>query len=118
MGEYLKTHDMIHLWPERVAPGAEKLGVHAVVLDRSADLFWPDRILSNLSQPSLTAYLPKRLQTGAAVVIAPGGACSRIVLDKEAAEIAVWLNSIGIVAFVLQYRLPSENHQEPVKAPL
>ena len=118
MSELLKTHDTIHLWPGRVAPGSEKLGPLPVVLERSTDLFWPDRILSNIAQPSLTAFFPKKPRTGAAVVIAPGGAYSRIVLDKEAAEMAVWLNSLGIVAFVLQYRLPSEDHLDSAKAPI
>ena len=52
------------------------------------------------------------------MIVAPGGAYGRIVLDKEAAEMALWLNTLGIYAFLLQYRLPGEGHAVGPEAPL
>jgi acetyl esterase/lipase len=55
---------------------------------------------------------------GTAVIVAPGGAYGRIVLDKEAAEMARWLNPLGVTVFLMQYRLPAEGHENGKDAPL
>jgi acetyl esterase/lipase len=67
--------------------------------------------------PTLTVYEPVS-KNGAACIIAPGGAYKRIVLDKEGEEIALWLNSLGITAYVLRYRLPGEGHKQGMDVPL
>ncbi len=57
--------------------------------------------------PSLRAYIvPKEKSKGAAVLICPGGGYKILAIDHEGYQIAEWLNSIGISAFVLKYRLP------------
>ena len=64
-----------------------------------------DRILYNISNPTLTAYLPPDyLASGSAVVIAPGGGFHLLSIDNEGVDVAKYLNSIGIAAFVLKYR--------------
>lgn len=56
--------------------------------------------------PVVTPYLaPKETATGAAVLICPGGGYSTVVDVKEGSVIAEWLNSIGVTAFVLKYRV-------------
>ncbi len=56
--------------------------------------------------PSIYAFLPpKGKANGMAVVVAPGGGHSQLVIDKEGWDIADWLNRNGIAAFVLKYRL-------------
>jgi endo-1,4-beta-xylanase len=56
--------------------------------------------------PSIYVFLPAREKAnGAAVVVAPGGGHSQLVIDKEGWEMADWLNQHGIAAFVLKYRL-------------
>jgi acetyl esterase/lipase len=56
--------------------------------------------------PSIYVFLPpKEKATGAALVVAPGGGQTQLVIDKEGWEFADWLNSQGIAAFVLKYRL-------------
>jgi len=63
----------------------------------------------NVSAPSLTPFLISRSlsnRTRAAVVVAPGGAYRELSWDLEGTQIANWLNSIGISAFVLKYRVP------------
>ncbi|MCD9575087.1 alpha/beta hydrolase [Flavobacterium soyae] len=59
--------------------------------------------------PTLTAFFPnvtKPNQT--AVIILPGGGYQHLAIDKEGTKVAQWFNSLGIPAFVLKYRLPSD----------
>jgi acetyl esterase/lipase len=68
-----------------------------------------DRSYSAISRPTLTGYFAAN-PNGAAVLVLPGGGFTKVVFDKEGAEIARWLNSLGIDAFVLKYRLMREPH--------
>ena len=60
--------------------------------------------------PRLTIYLPKKSSSQTAVVVIPGGAYRVLALDHEGKQPAQWLNSLGIAAFVLEYRLGSKYH--------
>ncbi len=63
--------------------------------------------------------LLKNIATGQAVVICPGGGYVRLAYDWEGLDIAKWLNSKGIAAIVLKYRLPiSKNNMVGYKSPL
>ena len=65
--------------------------------------------------PTLTPYLPaKDIATGAAMIVCPGGGYQHLA-DHEGAPIAKWLNSIGVTAFVLKYRIaPRYHHPAPM----
>src|SRR5579862_7046029 len=66
-----------------------------------------DRSIANVSQPTVTVYLPpKEKATGTGIVICPGGGYQHLAIDKEGHDIARWLNTIGIAGVVLKYRLP------------
>ena len=65
--------------------------------------------------PTLTPYLPKEKATGAAIIVCPGGGYSRLSDVKEGSAVAEWLNTLGITAFVLKYRL---GQRYPHPAPL
>jgi acetyl esterase/lipase len=66
-----------------------------------------DRAITDVSQPTVTVYLPaKEKANGTGIVIAPGGGYQHLAIDKEGHDVARWLNTIGIGAFVLKYRLP------------
>src|SRR6476619_983056 len=55
-----------------------------------------------VNHPSIYAFpAPKLKNTGVAIVVAPGGGHSQLVIDKEGWEVAEWLNKNGISAFVL-----------------
>jgi acetyl esterase/lipase/type 1 glutamine amidotransferase len=70
-----------------------------------------DRAISEVSQPSLTVYLPpKEKATGTAVVICPGGGYQRLAIDKEGHDVARWLSSLGVAGLVLEYRLPGKDN--------
>jgi acetyl esterase/lipase len=63
-------------------------------------------VSTNVTDPTLTVYLPDPSKsTGAAIVVAPGGALQVLSIDSEGTKVAEWPNSKGIAAFVLKYRL-------------
>lgn len=63
--------------------------------------------LGNVSQPTITVYRPaKEKDTGAAVIICPGGGYSILAYDLEGTEVCEWLNSIGVTGVLLKYRVP------------
>ena len=67
--------------------------------------------VKNIHNPSLTVFLPsKQMATGAAVIICPGGGHRQLVYNAEGKDPAVFLNSIGVAAFVLKYRLFREDN--------
>jgi acetyl esterase/lipase len=60
-----------------------------------------------VQKPDIALFLPsKKNATGEAVVICPGGGYTALAYDFEGSDVARWLNSQGIAAFVLKYRLP------------
>ena len=64
---------------------------------------------SKVSNPTLSVFLPsKEYSNGIAVVICPGGGYSHLAINKEGYKVAKWFNTLGITAFVLKYRLPSD----------
>ena len=75
--------------------------------------------LGNVSYPTITLYRPaKEKNTGAAVIVCPGGGYSILALNLEGTEICQWLNSIGVTAILLKYRVPARAGRERYDAPL
>lgn len=71
---------------------------------------YEDSVLVKIKQvkiPTLTIYHPKK-PNGTAVIICPGGGYQHLSVRKEGYKVAEWLNTLGITAFVLKYRLPSD----------
>ncbi len=84
-------HQVVTLWPGG-APGAKGT-------DPETDI------------PTLTVWLPRpEIATGAAVVVCPGGGYGMLAVDHEGKQVAEWLNSLGVAAFVLKYRLGPRYH--------
>src|SRR5882757_267707 len=68
-----------------------------------------DYWVKNIHNPSITIYFPpKEKATGAVVIICPGGGHRELVYNAEGVEPAIFLNSIGVTAVVLKYRLSRE----------
>lgn len=79
------------------------------------------KLVYNVAAPTITAYLPPYyLATGTAVIIAPGGAFHVLSIESEGYEVAKLLNSKGVAAFVLKYRLTRSLTDKPMQelAPL
>ncbi len=95
----------IEVWPDRV-PGS--------TLPKSEPSLKPDRgdeviRLTNITNPKLSIFLaPDSLTTGIGVMICPGGGYQHLAVNKEGYEVAEWLNTLGISAFVLTYRVPNQ----------
>jgi acetyl esterase/lipase len=62
--------------------------------------------LGNVSAPALTLYKPTGKNTGATVVVFPGGGYRILAIDLEGTEVCDWLNSAGITCVLLKYRVP------------
>lgn len=82
---------------------------------------WPDDAPNAIGKepqdiPTITPFLaPKETANGAAVLVLPGGGYARLSDVKEGSDIAKWLNTLGISAFVLKYRLgPRYNQPTPL----
>jgi acetyl esterase/lipase len=77
-------------------------------------------VVKNVSKPTLSVFLPPAgAENGTAVIICPGGGYGVLVIDREGYEVAKAFNKIGIAAFVLKYRLPSDKTmQDKSVAPL
>ena len=101
----LTAQDLVlDVWPEG-APGAIENPEYREGLATDK----PNRIL-RVSRPTVSVYLPKENKnTGAAVLICPGGGYRRLAVDVEGFELADWLNNSGIAGILLKYRLPSDS---------
>ena len=65
--------------------------------------------IDKVSQPTLTIFLADQEKSnGTSVIICPGGGYGHLAINKEGYKVAKWFNSLGISAFVLKYRLPSD----------
>ena len=60
----------------------------------------------NVSHPTMTIYAPRGTNTGAAVVVFPGGGYKILAIDLEGTEVCDWLTSKGITCVLLKYRVP------------
>jgi acetyl esterase/lipase/ubiquinone/menaquinone biosynthesis C-methylase UbiE len=108
---------VLDLWPG-LAPG-EKGDIGEEKLLPPQKEAKPVARLSNVSKPTIAVYRPpKEKDTGAAVVICPGGGYHILAMDLEGTEVAEWLNSFGVTGIVLKYRVPARKDRPRHEAPL
>ena len=102
---YLPMHAQtttLPLYPSGKVPNWKEAGEKEV--RNSGDI----AVISKVQVPDIAVYLPaKRNATGQAVLVCPGGGYAVLAYDWEGSDIAKWLNSKGIAAIVLKYRLPN-----------
>jgi acetyl esterase/lipase len=99
---------VIDLWNGKV-PGAIANANFKQIVD-SADNWTKMRFVTN---PSLDMYpAPAEKANGTTVIICPGGGYWGLAIGHEGAQVAKWLNGLGITAFVLKYRLPDDSIME------
>ncbi len=94
------------LWPgaapnARPTPDSESLTRHDKLVAGSTWAY-----VRNVSRPTLTVYSPQGKNTGAAVVVFPGGGYQILAIDLEGTEVCDWLTSNGITCVLLKYRVP------------
>src|SRR5277367_4143001 len=104
-------HTQLPIWPGK-APDpqpvagpefAETTGKDSLVAGR------PWVAVEMVSQPTMTVYSPHGKNTGAAVIVFPGGGYQILAIDLEGTEVCDWLTSKGITCVLLKYRVPGED---------
>lgn len=102
-------HTQIPIWPA-MAPDAQPLpGPETETQEMSDGKPWV--AVTNVAKPTMTVYAPKGTNTGAAVIVFPGGGFQVLAMDLEGTEACDWLTSNGITCILLKYRVPSEPYQ-------
>src|SRR5438552_6670131 len=108
-------HMQVAIWPgfppdARPVDGPEVAGWVEDPADRAKKHLVggkPWTYVDKVSQPTMTVYSPKGRNTGAAVVVFPGGGYNVLAIDLEGTEICDWLTSKGITCVLLKSRMPS-----------
>lgn len=92
------------LWEDNI-PGE-------VIVNFQEEEIYKDNELQSTSKvivPTITVFTPSEIRAnGTSVIIFPGGGYSHLSMNKEGKMVAKWLNSLGITAFLLKYRMPSD----------
>ncbi len=118
---------VVELWPGKPPDEAGDIGPEKVRpspkhTKKEVEVTEPTRLLTNVSKPTITVCRPpKDKDTGAAVLICPGGGYWDLYWELEGEEVAAWLNSQGITGIILKYRVPrhaDEPKGEPARRPL
>lgn len=106
----------IDLWPGKAPGERAPIAAEKFLDDKPGER--PVKRLANVSKPSLTVHRPPPgTNTGTAVIIAPGGGYHILAWDLEGEEVAAWLNSLGVTAVILKYRVPRRPGQPKDRPP-
>jgi acetyl esterase/lipase len=121
------TPTVVELWPGKVPDepgtiGPEIVRMSPALTRQQVEVNEPTRLVTNVSKPTLTIYHPpKETDTGAAILICPGGGYWNLYWELEGEEVAAWLNTQGVTGIILKYRVPrrpDEPKGEPARRPL
>ena len=109
---------VLPVWPGAVPGDYGTIGPERVRAPSEAptkDAKW----ITGVTKPTLTVFRPaKEKNTGAAIIICPGGGYWNLAWDLEGEEVAAWLNRVGVTGVVLKYRVPRRpNQPERLPAP-
>ncbi|MDC0711635.1 alpha/beta hydrolase [Stigmatella sp. ncwal1] len=99
---------IIPLWPGAIPDAKPVAGPEADTTTDTDELVAGKPVirLGNVSTPTLTIYTPKGKNTGAAIVVFPGGGYQILAMDLEGTEVCDWLTKAGITCALLKYRVP------------
>jgi len=96
----------VPIWPSTARAGKPGTDAESTSVSGPDVAGQPWLKIQNVSVPTLTVFSPKGRNTGAAVVVFPGGGYNVLAMDLEGTEICDWLTSKGITAVLLKYRVP------------
>jgi acetyl esterase/lipase len=101
-------HTQIPIWPGEPPDSKPMPGPESVVTVKHlvAGRTWLAAM--DIVTPTLSVYAPKTHNTGAAVMVLPGGGFEVLAIDLEGTEVCDWLTAKGITCVLLKYRVPSE----------
>ncbi len=115
---FAQTPITLDVWPDKVPGELISIGDEKFVPPNSPKSL-AQKLLTNVSKPAITFHpAPKDKANGATVVVCPGGGYNILAIDLEGAEVVEWLNSIGVNAVLLKYRVPRRKDLPPYWAPL
>lgn len=102
-------HSQVQIWPGAIPDAQPVKGPETVTTRLHEHLVAgrPWSYIENVSRPTLTVYSPRARNTGAAVVVFPGGGYQILAIDLEGTEVCDWLTSRGITCLLLKYRVPN-----------
>jgi acetyl esterase/lipase len=102
-------HTQVPIWPGVVPDARPAKGPEGASMTGAGSLVagkpWVE--VKDVSQPTMTVYSPVGRNTGAAVVVFPGGGYEILAIDLEGTEACDWLTSRGITCVLLKYRVPA-----------
>jgi acetyl esterase/lipase len=121
--------EIINLWPNKIPDepqpgtiGPERFRMSPGGPRTQVEVTNKTRMITGVTQPTITIYgAPADKNTGAAMLIFPGGGYWDLYWEIEGEEVAQWLNSIGVTGIILKYRVPrrpGEPEREPARRPL
>ena len=109
-------HTQLPLWPgtppnARTGVGAEAMhfATDAATGEKKLAGGAPYSYIENVTQPTITIYSPTAGNTGAAVIVYPGGGFNILAMDIEGTEVCDWLTANGVTCVLLKYRVPCQH---------
>jgi acetyl esterase/lipase len=113
--------ETITLWPQGAPAEQGGIGEEKDTTKPTDGLVGGKRLirLGDVAKPTITVYpAPREKNTGAAVIVCPGGGYTILAMDLEGTEVVEWLNSIGVTGVLLKYRVPARKNRARYEAPL
>src|SRR5947209_305811 len=101
-------HTQVPIWPGAVPPDAQSVTGPETSTTREKDHLVAGKpwvYVERVSRPTMTVYSPTGRNTGAAVVVFPGGGYWILAIDLEGTEVCDWLTAKGITCVLLKYRV-------------
>lgn len=98
-------HTQVPLWPGAAPDPQPVAGPETVATDTKLIAGRPYVYVENVTRPTMTVYSPRGKNTGAAVVVFPGGGYQILAMDLEGSEVCDWLTPKGITCVLLKYRV-------------
>ncbi len=104
------TQDTI--WPGEAPNLNPDADPESVLIAETPEALYGDRseAVLNVTQPTMTVFAPKGRNTGAAVVVFPGGGFRALAITLEGTEVCEWITARGMTCILSKYRVPFSNH--------
>src|SRR5262245_2803596 len=118
---------VVELWPgkapdETTDIGPERVRMSPKLTKKEVEVTDPTRLVTDVSKPTITVHRPaKDKDTGAAILICPGGGYWNLFWELEGEEVAAWLIAQGVTGITPKYRVPrrpDDTRGEPARRPL
>jgi acetyl esterase/lipase len=107
-------HRQIALWPAAYPLARPEVdGPEATVTGSAMVAGRPWTAVINVTVPTMTVYAPRGRNSGAAIMVFPGGGYQALAIDLEGEEICDWITAKGMSCVVLKYRVPQNWHRNP-----